>query len=370
MNEIAATYPITLSFSSITEFNRCSRKLELEKFRIPTGEQADSIDTMFGRLVGLGVAFALEHDDLWAGVMVASSHWDSFIEGKGGKHYSAMVRAIQALYRHVQHNYLYIRGSAEQAVGLQVGTNVWFRGYIDMLCYRKTDGQLVVLDIKTTGAYVVDEANYRPLEQAAIYAAIQTHDYCNHPTAEYAPIDQPISATYLVFSTHNESITEIEGDTSPRALLEMLWVVADVAEQVARYVNNDFYFPKRGSGCWMYNSRCPHYGVCDMLRHHYPPRTLSPEPDVTYYHWSAVVETLEAFLDGSQSASQSGGERKGDSSGVWEERDGAMVWVESDEEDWQAEGSYVTEADLRYDNLHLPEPQPWEDDAYEVGQYE
>lgn len=280
--------PILLSFSSVSTYQRCPRKFELEKFRLPLSARPDNIDTMFGKVVGMGLAYALEHSSPTAGVVWMSAHWDSWILPTANKHYLAAVRAIDLIYRHIHENYEFVLGTTEYPLGLRVNERVYYRGFLDFILRRKSDGRLVVTDLKTTGYKNPDEALYAPNEQVGLYATLAHHYFT--PGANH---NQLPDGMYLVFSVQDESVHEFPIDTSPDNLLEHLWMIADASEQIQNYVDGDYYFPRRGSGCFAFNRRCPWYGQCTQLRDEYGIKSSEPEEHIEFLDWRTIVDEID-----------------------------------------------------------------------------
>jgi hypothetical protein len=129
-----------------------------------------------------------------------------------------------------------------------------YRGFVDAVLQNSVTGEIMVLEVKTTGMSTVNAATYRNSAQAIGYSVILDHLFPNHSSYE---------VLYLVYKTKSK-----EYDTLPFTksyLQRALWIrelLLDI-DIIQLYENADIY-PMHGESCFNFFRECEYLYTCTL----------------------------------------------------------------------------------------------------------
>lgn len=293
-----------LSYSSRNTLHSCPRKWLLN--RLQSKQESDEVID-YDKLEIKNITFAYGHaygtgvQMLFAGSTLDQVYWETFLnwpldledadeKKKKSYFYAMMALEITAGLLTSQlsklSNYELAYFDDKPAMELPYKIHIdgyWNRGKVDCVLKNKRTGKYAILEVKTTGAYTIDEANYANSGQALDYQVVL--DSLVKANIEYEVIYLVYASSQLrayEFVFHKDAAAKAEG-------LETLMM--DV-----QFVKNGV-FPKNGNSCMTYNTRCPHYGSCnsnpDIIKQPLYQSTLDTmEQDLASYTFTFDIKDL------------------------------------------------------------------------------
>lgn len=249
----------------------CSRKYQISKSPevvAGSGLGLVNIDWVFGHSVGAGVQTYLATRDKQQAHFAAFLAWNADLEASFPKKGKSSVLATLAVDKFI---HLWERDFADKwelasfagkpatELTFMVDTeNGYFHaGHIDAVLRNKYTGRYMVLEIKTTAIRAVDEAQFGNQEQALGYSIVLDKIVANLDET------QEFHVLYLAYSSTNREYFPLPFTKSRTQRIEWLQDLLLDHAKIGTYRKLN-YFPKNGNSCWKFNSRCPHYGICDL----------------------------------------------------------------------------------------------------------
>jgi len=257
-----------LSYSSLLTLHTCPRKFELYKKRTTHRSAELEVSTItfsFGHVIGEAIQNALAgwseqevilqmfqswHADLYAEDKKSKkSFWEAVI---AAKKFMTLIRAGQFKdYELVQYQG---KPAVELSFCITFPDGFRLRGYVDAVLRNKVTGEVVVLEVKTTGNKNLDDAIYKNSAQAIGYSIVL--DVLFPELSSYVVI-------YYVYQTHQQEFTAIpfRKDSLQRAL----WIrelLLDI--DVIKLYEEAGVYPMRGESCFSFFRRCEYYGNCTL----------------------------------------------------------------------------------------------------------
>jgi hypothetical protein len=154
-----------------------------------------------------------------------------------------------------------IDGKPCNELGFQLGlpSDYVFVGYLDVVLQHRVTKELACLELKTTGAWSVDEASYKNSAQTTGYA-LALDVLCRN-----LGLPPTIHVFYVVASSATSAFTTFVSSKSKLDRAELLTDLASQVQIIELYEQNyGDSFPKRGSACMNFNRRCEYYGNCHL----------------------------------------------------------------------------------------------------------
>jgi len=257
-----------LSYSSLLTLHSCPRKYQLDRLQAPKGDDEQNksnVTFAFGHVVGLGIQLAFENKSedeiLWQMFQM----WDiDLLEDnpKQVKSFWLAVIAVQKLIAMREAGFLddwqlaYIDGKpcCEFSFLISLPNGFRYRGFVDAVLQNTVTGEIMVLEVKTTGMSSVNAATYRNSAQAIGYSVILDHLFPDHSSYE---------VLYLVYKTKSK-----EYDTLPFTksyLQRALWIrelLLDI-DIIQLYEEADIY-PMHGESCFNFFRECEYLYTCTL----------------------------------------------------------------------------------------------------------
>jgi hypothetical protein len=267
---------LALSYSRRQTLNRCARLFQLRELQ-QQKSQSPSIHMSFGSAVGAGIQEYWRSESLPRAVVAALAAWDypefTDIWGKADKKSFAIVAETLNSYVNNIHPSLAAdyklaeidgKSGIELFCYLHVNEHVNYQIHIDLILQNIQTNALAVVEIKTSGMST-DEAKWGNSDQTLGYYAFME--------SISAKLNLPLEPIvyYLCIEAgkmHDPSCMYgfqiLPFVKTPNAILDfVMGLMADV-NHIDFCMDMD-HFPKNGSGCLMFRTRCEFYGSCDML---------------------------------------------------------------------------------------------------------
>lgn len=257
-----------LSHSSCQTLHSCSRKYELNKL-LPRARQDDSAGHLaFGTVVGNGIQAYCVSKSINKAMMRVFLDWDESIDSDlGEKSAKTFWHAIRGVQKFVDfHNivlseyevaYFGGRPAIELGFDIDFGDGFHYRGKIDVLLIHKIKKTFLILECKTTGYPVVDEAMYKNSGQALGYGLVVDR------IAHDLELANSYDVLYPVYKTRDMEWTFFRFPKSNTQRALWLQSILYDCSHISQYYEME-YFPLNGDSCFSFNRQCPHFGLCTL----------------------------------------------------------------------------------------------------------
>lgn len=258
-----------VSYSSLNNLHGCPRLLEIDKF----GESAPELpnpDLAFGSAVGAGVQKLFSGGTLEEAWLAAFLAWDcGLLESyeKKNKSFPDVLEAIKVFTAYASiilqdwEVYEYeiggvTRKATELSAKVLLPNGFQYRLFIDVVLRNRVSGQLLVIELKTTGAKRLDPAMYGNSNQGLSYGIILD---------KIASGNASFDVHYYVYSS-SMGDWEMYPFTKDR-VSKANWIrtVLFDTSSIDTHLKNGF-FPKHGENCFNFYRPCKYYGACDMSK--------------------------------------------------------------------------------------------------------
>ena len=286
-----------LSYSSLLSLHSCPRKFELYKkrttYREPEAEKS-TITFAFGHVVGEAIQLALnpevtEQQIIWQ--MFLSWHADLFaVDDRMNKSFFDAVIALKRFLSLRNSGFLddyelvtyQGKPACELSFCINFPDGFRYRGHVDAVLQHKGTGEVVVLEVKTTGSATLSPSTYKNSAQAIGYSIVL--DSIFDELSSYKVI-------YLVYQTKSREYTQIP--FLKTYLQRALWireVLLDI-ETIKMYEDASVY-PMHGESCYSFFRDCEYINTCTMSNDHIT-NPCSPEmEDKTEYQITLSLADL------------------------------------------------------------------------------
>lgn len=285
---------IRLSHSTIELINTCERKFQIDKLMLDAKPRDFTKDTVFGSAYGIGIASYFCYQDrelaifeLWLAYF-PKLEMDKKTEAKCINCLEASFDVIDKMleeYEVVEYNG---RPAAELGFCLLSDSRYYFVGYVDLVLKHRISGQMVALDVKTTGLELEDLSPLYKNSAQLVGYSIVIDAIAGEDKATYDVI-------YFVCKTgrgYNPSILVL---TYRKKLLDRLnWLVTlslDIEKLKMMEAIN--VYPSRGQGCLKYNRPCKYFGSCQF--HSQDRLKVIPKDDIEYDFYYKIADLITDY---------------------------------------------------------------------------
>lgn len=267
-----------LSHSRQMTLDACPRKYELDsKYRLRA--RKGSVTFAYGHAVGAGIQAAISGMSEARTLMFTILEYDYDIDKVGNTseqlsnkslwHALAFVRRFWHLYNDGELHYL--RGwevatfqrdgetlsGVELTFVIDLGEGYTYEGHIDLVLYNPKKDRYMVLELKTTNANNVDEAQFRNSGQPIGYSVVIDN------IAGNLKASSSLDVLYLIGKSKTQEMIPMPFTKTPLDKANFLMGMLLEKERVQLYEDNGFY-PMHGQSCYNYFRRCEYYGKCHM----------------------------------------------------------------------------------------------------------
>lgn len=281
----AYIYVNITSFSQRNDLlHRCQRKYAISKFprNLTVSNNMPDIDIpnihfAYGHSVGAGIQTYLATRNREQSLFAAFLAWNVDLDFSSPKHHKSQIEAHLAVEKFCilwEQSYAEDweiaifngRPATELTFFLDTENGFYHVGHVDAILRHRKTGKYMVLELKTTSFKSIDEAQFGNSDQGLGYSIML--DKIVSSEGDGAGGISSFDVLYLAYSTGIRDFMPLLFSKSKTNRAEWLQDLILDHASIRTYVELNF-FPKRGSACWSFKGRCPHYGVCDM-----PPSAL------------------------------------------------------------------------------------------------
>ena len=259
----------TLSYSGLLTLHNCPRKFELQRLMPRTRVQEDDAGHLsFGTVVGNGIQEYLISGRLDRAIFRAFLDWKEAIdEDKAARSNKTFWHAVRAIEKFVEFKNTYLRAydlavfegkpATELGFDIDFGEGFHYRGKIDALLIHRIKKEFLVLECKTTGLTVVDEAMYKNSSQALGYGLVIDK------VAADLELSNSYEVLYPVYKTRQFEWHEFKFPKS--AVQRAAWLQAILIDcgQISQFAEIN-YFPTHGESCYSFGRQCQFFGMCTL----------------------------------------------------------------------------------------------------------
>ena len=303
-----------LSYSSDMLLSSCPRKYELTKMNVADNNILDEkgeLDRAFGHAVGSGIQMAFQGYERDKILWNLFTSWDTDFLNRNDPAKKSFFTAVLAIDKFLAMRaagflegwelYYYTdskTGELKPAVELSflIDFNEGFndRGFIDLVLVHSTTGQVLVVEVKTSGAYVINDVQYANSSQTYGYSIVLDH---------IKPGLNSYKVLYLVYGTRLIEYSEFMFNRSNLHKAEWIKNKLIKIEQIKMYERLQFW-PKHGQSCNAYNKTCKFYGICGLsnssLMKPITPKQvedLNKENEERYHFKFKIADLIDTQLD-------------------------------------------------------------------------
>lgn len=286
-----------LSYSSLLTLHTCPRKFELYKKRTEHRTEESETSTItfsFGHVVGEAIQLALTpgvtyeqivmkmfttwHADLFSyDELGAKSFWDAMIALK--RFISLREAGFLSEYELVYHEG---KPACELSFCINFPDGFRYRGFVDVVLRQCTTGEVLVLELKTTGSKALSPTTYKNSAQAIGYSIVL--DAIFDHLSSYRVL-------YLIYQTHSREYTQIP--FTKTYLQRALWIrelLLDI-ETIKMYEEAGVY-PMHGESCYNFFRDCEYLASCTMSNTHITKPCTEANEDKTEYQINLTLADL------------------------------------------------------------------------------
>lgn len=303
-----------LSYSSIGTLHTCPRRFMFDKLlQSLKAESTGSVTFAFGHAVGEGVQqtlLGLSRDEvIWK--MFLEWDYDLLESMKAAKKsFPLAVLAVDKFRDAMQsaedsyfssHNWddyevATIKGkpALELSFEIELPKGYRYRGFIDAVLVHKETGELLVVEIKTTGFTNIHEAMYKNSAQALGYTLVlDTLDN---------EVSNSFEVLYLVYKTKDQSYEMMPFPKYFNQKVEWVEEMLFTCNEINFRLSQDL-FSTRGSGCYSFFKPCKYLDVCGMpnevLKIDYDAKAVVDNTDYTIsIKLEDVIKSLQGETNG------------------------------------------------------------------------
>jgi hypothetical protein len=265
-----------MSYSRNLTLHACPRKFELDaKYAIK--KRRNSVTFAYGHAVGEGIQAVLSGESLTNSIVRTVLAYDHDEEDEGTINESAKKKSIwwsvlnvELFYK--QYNaglYTFLDGweiarfdvvdevtgettsrpANELSFVVDCTDGFTYEGHIDLVMFHPVKKKFLVVELKTTGLYVVEEASYKNSAQALGYGIVVD------VIARNIKMAASFDVLYLVFKSATQEIVPMLFHKTPAMRAQWLnGIVSDI--QFIEQCEDSGYYPHRGESCFNYFREC------------------------------------------------------------------------------------------------------------------
>ena len=259
-----------LSHSSRTTLHKCPRKYQLYRLSSETISLAEEKETeqgvtfAYGKAVGVGIQSVLENKTEAQIIIDTFLEWDVDLldeTPRQKKSFWLALFAVQKMYKLRAAGFLedyqlvYYKGKPAVELSFQIllPDGYAYRGYVDAVLQHKTNGEIMVLEAKTSSG-TANPAMYKNSGQALGYSVVL--DILFPALSSYIVL-------YLVYETKSYEYKELPFRKS--LLQRALWLQELLIDTqlISTYESYGTY-PMHGESCFDFFRECEYLSLCTL----------------------------------------------------------------------------------------------------------
>ena len=253
-----------LSYSGVNLLFGCPRKYQLSK-AVPYAKE-NTVHTAFGSAFGAGVQTYLVTGSKDYAIVAAASAWHMGLfdsDAKSNKSLATCVlwleKWIHSYGAHLLTEYKVFEVEGKPAIELAgcitLGNGYSYRMFVDAVLQDRESGELLVLEIKTTGS-VVDPVTYHMSDQGTGYGVLVD------ALAKKYNLPSSFSVAYMVLESKTGDFAYFPFVKSAEERVRWIAQQCAIAETIETIYNKFPIWPTRGNHCVSYGRACQYAGSC------------------------------------------------------------------------------------------------------------
>jgi hypothetical protein len=258
-----------LSHSSLITLHACPRKFEL--YRLNAGPApTPSVDTAFGSAFGAGIQTLIATEgNLTKALVDAFLAWDVSLLEENAKSNKSIWEVVMALESFAKIHLPTIlkdwkiatlkdgKPAVELSFKINLPDGFAYRGFVDLVLQHRTEHRFKIWELKTTGSYVVHEAQYKNSFQGVGYGVVLDQ------LAAAIGAESDYFVDYFVYKTKSR---EFEIMPFLKSNLERMRWLSQLLLEVEKMQLYDRLgmFPQHGESCYAFFRPCEYFGICQM----------------------------------------------------------------------------------------------------------
>lgn len=261
-----------LSHSSRELLNRCPREYKIYKIGGQM-KREDNLDTDFGKAVGVGVQALLLGESreaaiwkmflAWTGDLLSTScEAEAHKKKKFFWHTIGAIDGFIAIKPIIFKDWEVAEFNGKPAVELSFrinfGDNFLDRGHVDVVLRNRITGELMVLELKTTGDNTILDAKYGNSQQGVGYGVV-----VDAVAAQYPEHSSSYKVLYLPYKT---KLMEWQPMPYTKTRVQRAAWIKQVLLDVRKIemYEQENYWPMHGENCVRFFRACDYYDICNM----------------------------------------------------------------------------------------------------------
>lgn len=257
-----------MSYSSSLTLHACPRKYQLYKLRTESNSDQDSSGNVifaFGHAVGEGTQLVLEGKSEEEILFTLFTKWYVDLLALDVKSSRSFFHAIFAIKKFIALRadgllggyelvYYQDKPACELSFCITTPDGFRFRGFVDAVLKHSITGEVVVLEVKTTGSRNINGAMYKNSSQALGYSVVL--DVLFPKLSSYKVIYLPYQTSSMEYSVLPFSKSYLQRAAWIQSL------ILDI-EHIKMYENTGIY-PMYGESCYSFFKECEYFGICEL----------------------------------------------------------------------------------------------------------
>jgi hypothetical protein len=263
MNKII---PIRLSHSSLETLHTCERKWQLEKLLVDPAVREENEHTVFGRAYGTGIAtYLVTQDQEQALYQAWLAYWPELESDK--KSIVMCMAALMAAFTKLdtllmEYEVAEFNGkpAVELSFRLDINSNYYFVGHIDVVLRHRFTGVYSVWDAKSTGLQLLDLSPLYQNSGQVLGYSVALDRIVGEALSSYGVgfIVAQINAGKMTTKTH---LLPFE-----KTLLDRLkwFMTLGLDAKKLKEMEELGHYPMRGHSCLTFMRPCRYFGTCNL----------------------------------------------------------------------------------------------------------
>jgi hypothetical protein len=172
--------------------------------------------------------------------------------------------------------------ACELSFAIEFPNTFRLRGFVDAVLKHKFSGEVVVLEVKTTGATTFNPATYKNSAQAIGYSVVLDNIF---------PGLSSYKVIYLVYQTTSQEYTPIPFVKSH--LQRAQWIrelLLDI--EIIELYESQSYYPMRGESCFAFFRECEFMNSCQLSTEYLAKPLTEDDIDKTDYQIKLTLSDL------------------------------------------------------------------------------
>lgn len=229
-----------------------------------------TVDTAFGSAFGAGIQSLIEHEgNLDRAIFAAFTNWDASLLEENGKSNKSIWEVVLALQGFAKLQLPLIlkdweiarlkdgKPAVELSFRVDLPDEFAYRGFVDLVLKHRREKRYKIWELKTTGSYTVNEAQYKNSFQGVGYGVVLD------AIASGQGAESDYFVDYYVYKTKSREFELMPFLKSNLQRMSWLSQLLLEVEKLQLYDRMGM-FPMHGESCYNFFRPCEYFGICEM----------------------------------------------------------------------------------------------------------